>query len=48
MPAFGAPTLRDAVAFKHEMGAAALAEHVAHDQPGLPATDDQRLHALIR
>src|SRR4029079_11069322 len=42
-PALRLPAFGDATAFQHEMRATALAEQMAHRQPGLPAADDQRL-----
>src|SRR5262245_5211039 len=48
VPAFAAPALGNAMTLQHEMSKAALFQPVAHREPGLAATDHQRLDAFSR
>jgi hypothetical protein len=40
-PALRVPSFRDSMLLKDAMWNSALAQHVAHREPGLPAADDQ-------
>ena len=46
VPPFRAPAFGNPMPFHDEVGQAALAELLAHRQPGLTAADDQRLDLL--
>src|SRR5262249_7350372 len=46
LPALASPALSDAASFEHEMRTGVAAHHVAHDETGLTATNNQGFNTL--